>query len=188
MQGALQAAPDETRLAGMVAHGLSGLPGVEACVVCIQGALQCAESRQSPHGPAASPAASSGCPNPCPYREEDGWRRLELRTHRQEYGALFLKARDPEAFWPYLPFAANTANLVALHLENNRSAAGLQSLNRGLDEQVRERTRQFQESQAMLKQILDTVPQSHLLERQGQRFTGAATRCSPGPSGWPLRS
>jgi PAS domain S-box-containing protein len=151
LQATLQAAPDETRLMEMVASGLSGLPGVGACTICVDGILRAADRWHecqplTDHRPDEDPRRA------CGQLPEQGWHRLELRSARSAYGWLFLEVRDATLLERYLPFVSNTANLVALRLETARSAAELAALNRRLDEQVREQTLQLRESEALLAQ------------------------------------
>ena len=156
LQSALEAAPDSKRLLEMVARGLAELPGVEACAICLEGSIQRSDSSGSQGCPSRQPGASpaASCRLRCPFPPEEGWNRIELRTQRHDYGAVLLKARDPAALAPYLPFAANTANLVALHMENEQIAAELRDLNRGLDHQVREREATYR---ALVTSLPDVV-------------------------------
>jgi len=156
LQSTLPVATDENRLMEMVAYGMSALPGVAECLVCIEGTT--VDIRGSSRTPKAELCAAAvddaftGCADSCPVAWEESWHRIVLRTSRRDYGSLFLNLEDSEVFEPYSAFANNTANLVALHIENDRTAAELNALNRGLDQQVRDRTQQLQASETHLRE------------------------------------
>jgi PAS domain S-box-containing protein len=152
LQSALQAASDDERLLGMVTRGLGAIPAVEACATCVDGAVRWSDGRPAHRCPTLAPHGRPvpGACDRCLFTRQDGWRALGMRTVGAEYGTVFLQVQKYSAFSPYLPLVSNTVDLVALRLEHNRTAAELASLNRGLEEQVRERTRQLRESEALL--------------------------------------
>ena len=143
LQSTLPAASNERRLMEMVASGMMALPGVVESVVCIEG--HTITARDSNDEPAVTECPLTGM-------ETEPWTRIELQTSRQVYGFLSLRVQDQELFSPYLPFVGNTVNLVAIEIENERAAAELNELNRGLDQQVEERTRQLSESERRLRE------------------------------------
>ena len=153
LQSSLPAAPDERRLMEMVTHGLLAFPGVKGCAVCVEGvATLVQDSQRAPHHdtcPIATTCATSsftGCDSDCPIASDDSWERFDLRTERRNYGAFFLSIENEVSFAPYLPFVGNTANLLALHVENSRTSQELNALNLGLDEQVKIQTEQLREN------------------------------------------
>ena len=158
LHSGLHAAPDTKRLMEMVAHELATFPGVAACSAYVDGRTIRVE-RPSVQGEYAAHVtavhgfqpASSGFGHGLGV-ELDDWLTLELRTARGYYGALYLHVYDEEAVAPYIAFAGNTANLVALHIENARTAIEYNELNSDLDRQVKERTHQLRESQKRLSE------------------------------------
>ena len=72
-------------------------------------------------------------------------RQYSLQTPKAEYGELVFRLAEPEAFEPYSPYVANTANLIALHIENRLIENELQSANLRLANQAKERTERYQQ-------------------------------------------
>jgi PAS domain S-box-containing protein len=143
----------------MVAHELAAFPGVAECKACVDGHVvhvvrseNSAESYECPDAMRGFKTPSMGCGNGCPSDVQEDWLTLGLRTTRRQYGAIHLRVDDEEAIAPYVAFAGNTANLVALHVENARTTTEFNALNRDLDRQVKERTRQLRESQKRLSE------------------------------------
>jgi two-component system, cell cycle sensor histidine kinase and response regulator CckA len=152
LQSALQTASDDDRLLSMVTGGLAELPVVEECAACVDAVLWRSDGRPA-HGCASQHEQrrqASGACELCVFSRPQGWRAIGMRTITAEYGVVFVRTANAVAFAPYLPFVSNTVDLVALRLEHNRTAAQLDTLNRGLEEQVRERTRQLRASEALL--------------------------------------
>lgn len=79
---------------------------------------------------------------------------LPAQTVRATYGALILAISDHDAFSPYAPYLQNMANLIALVVENWSQAQELQSLNRNLEDQVLERTRELKESEERYRLVI----------------------------------
>ncbi len=160
LHSGLHAAPDTKRLIEMVAYELAMFPGVSACTTCVDGQVvrmkrsdtraEFAELSVAAHG-YESPTVSTGTFLP-PDDDDEDWLTLELRTARRHYGAIYLHVHDSDAVAPYIAFAANTANFVALHIENDRTTVEFNELNRDLDRQVKERTHQLRESQKRLSE------------------------------------
>jgi len=176
----------------MVAHGLADLPGIDGCVVCIEGAtIQIPVPGNEPVlaiCPAASDSAAtpfSGCADTCPFSGEGNWARLQLQTPQQGYGNVFVKERNAAIVAPYLPFAGNTANLVALHIENRRTLTKLQEINRVLDARVDERTIELRQSEENMRITLDSIGDAVIatdVEGRIVRINPVAARLT----GWPL--
>jgi len=161
LQSTLQAAPDEERLGKMVARGLADLPGARGCAVCIGGEIHRRDFRKVPL-PLSCPVKegdgngfADGCAHRCPLDGMEGIERFVLRTIRSQYGALLLEVEDEEALGPYLPFMANTANFVAMHLENARNLEALEEANLTLEAQVEERTKALRESEERMQLIIN---------------------------------
>jgi two-component system, cell cycle sensor histidine kinase and response regulator CckA len=152
LQSSLQAASDDERLLAMVTRGLARIPAVQACAACVDGTVWWSDGRPAQRCVTLNELErpTPGACKLCLFSRPEGWRAIGLRTLTAEYGVVFVRAAMPAAFAPYLPFVSNTVDLAALRLEHNRTAAELAALNRGLEEQVRERTRQLRESEALL--------------------------------------
>ena len=164
LQTALQAAPDEQCLIEMVAHEVTSLPGIIDCMLCVEGkTVRMGSPLQSPIHTACSTTSANtetpfvGCGDECP-AGYTSWKRIALVTSRRDYGAIFLHVEDAKAYATYSAFINNTVNLVALRIENNRHAAELNALNRGLDEQIRERTAQLRESENRFRSYVESAP------------------------------
>lgn len=178
LQSALQAAPDEERLAGMVVRGLTEIPGVSGCLVCVEGKVA-GRSTQNAQPASACPAkptgngAFGGCAADCPLKMgRQGLRRFVLRTSQSEYGAVFLDLEDREVFEPYAPFVDNTTHLISLHIENQRNAKALAEANQRLEAEVLERTAALRESEHNLSAVLNASPESaFLIDTRGRVIT-----------------
>jgi len=165
LQSALQAAPDDNRLAAMVVRGLEKLPGVTGCVVCVEGNLHGLDAGGAenvwacPNRPVDAEGGFSGCTDDCPSKSRRGRPyRFGLQTSRRTYGGLFLEIEDETAFAPYSPFVDNTANLAALHIENAGNAKALEQANRGLESQLLELTAEIQESEVRYRLLFEKAP------------------------------
>jgi len=128
LQSGLQAAPDERRLAEMVARGLGSLPGIAECFVCLDGGVfrsGAAANGGLPDACRQALAASQtpdGCPRDCPLcSASDRWCHV-LQAGLQTFGVISVRSGDSAWLQAYVPFLANTANLVALQLLNRRQA------------------------------------------------------------------
>ena len=158
LQSALQSASGEERLGEMVAGGLADLPGVSGCAVCIGGNVYGADSLRMKIPPSCpvgegAPGEPGACV--CDIAAEGKGRAVKhvLRTGRGEYGALLLDGEDERSLSAHRFLVANTANLVALQLENTRSANALAELNRNLESQVRARTAELAGSVRRLNRL-----------------------------------
>ncbi len=164
LHSAIAETPDPQCLAQRVVQCLVGIPGVSGCDLCIEGDLNGSQHHGGLFHPpcpalAQRDAAIFGrCPGDCPLEAVAGRRRLPLQTPRGCYGALLVDVKDVEAFSPYAPFVANTANLVALQVENSRSATALEEANQTLEAQVRQRTIELQESENRWRSLFRAAP------------------------------
>ena len=124
LQSGFHAAPDLERLAEMTVQGLTPLPGVQGLAFRFGTGLLAA----APEGflPEAGQAVS-----------------FPMRTPKAHYGALEVRLAGPDDFQPYAPFVANTAHLIALHIENGRFEAELQAANRRLEDYLRQSEERF---------------------------------------------
>jgi PAS domain S-box-containing protein len=161
LQSAVHATRDEQGLAEIVVHGLGGMPGVTGCLVCHAGRISAATSGLTlPEVCRAALEAGQPldhCPIRCPLRSgQMGWCQT-LQTSQRVYGVLFLQVADESAFQPYEPFVANTGNLVALQIENQRQALEFQALNRNLENQIAARTASLQESEERFRQAMEAA-------------------------------
>jgi len=162
LQSSLPAAPDERRLMEMVAQGLSSVPGVTECIVCIEGTAVrqngATDTEDCARCPARGETVLKGCGESCPMSEEPECHRTELRTMRFNYGSIVLRRGRADRFEPYASFIGNTANLVALYIENNRNAIQLADINRGLDAEVVRQNRDLAESEQQFRSVVQDLP------------------------------
>ena len=134
LQSSLQAAPDEERLQGMLARGLIDIPSVSGCLVTIDdnkiGAGIFSENQDGSLSDEIGKTSNSSQEsiNIC------------INTIHRQYGhiSIFTENRDQFEFYKHL--VDNTANLVALFIENKRNSTFLADINANLEKQVRERT------------------------------------------------
>ncbi len=159
LQSSLHAAPDVERLKEMVSHELSAFPGVSDCRMSIErravdrvNAKSTEKRNSSGKAVRRLKATKVGANGSNKLVTGPNWHVLELCTSRRKYGSIHLRMDDPEAFAPYAAIVNNTVNLIALHIENSRTAAELNALNCDLDEQVKIRTQQLRESQIHLSE------------------------------------
>lgn len=170
LQSSLQVAPDESRLIQMLVHCLAELPAVESVVLCVEGEIHSTQGAQSHTCPHRNPLTSPNearCSD-CPHFSANASYQMDLATLNRRFGSLFLFSCNGPELERYLPFASNTVNLVALHIENRRRAVELESLNAHLDEIVRERTRQLREQQERYREIFEESDAGYfLIDREG---------------------
>ena len=177
IHSAISAAPDESRLMDLVARGFTAIPGVESCAICIEGSIR----RLDVAGPRCCTTLSECQYFPqcdaenCHFPNAQGWQRVELRTLRRKYGAIFIIDRG-ESLTALAGYLGNTANIIALQIERERLAQELEAINRGLDELVKERTEQLQHTleelrreRNLLSRLTETSPSAiAVVNNQGQ--------------------
>jgi len=149
LQSGLRAAPDVDRLAEMTVQGLAPLPGVRGLAFHL--------------GTRTLAVAPPG------FRQDAGEiLTFPLRTAKAHYGELEVRFADPDDFHPYAPFVANTAHLVALHIENERYEAELQAANVQLAKLAQEREanlrQELLESEARFQDLFADSPVPILVE------------------------
>jgi PAS domain S-box-containing protein len=160
LQSTLQAAPDVQRLMEMIVHGLIDIPGIEAIGLCVEGAISQSDGCEVIRCPAVSNGANTSCEpgtDRCAFPVNSGWQKIVLQTPRREYGRLFMKKANEATFAPYAPLINNTANLVALYIENDRNATNLADMNRELDEKVRQQTQQLRQNEERFRAAFDSA-------------------------------
>ena len=133
-QSAIHLVHDEKILAEMTVHGLSEIPGVSK----IQFVSEDRVLADTVVEHSANGAQDSGGP-------AGPSRIFPLRTSKSQYGKLIFELTDPSGFDPYVPFASNTANLIALQIENWRIDATLQESNERLSRLAEERANRYKE-------------------------------------------
>ncbi len=185
MQSTLHVMQDEKRLGDFVCQGMTGVPGVQSAIFCLQGKLL---SASSPEVKLLYPAeVKCGCSydlkthleshdEKC-LRMSDNERfvYLPLATSYCPYGGLFLEVIDEEQFNLYRPFLQNTANLIALVIENRRNQLRLTEFAADLEQQVLERTRELSRS-------------NQLLQESDQRYAAAQKAANIGSWDWDLQT
>lgn len=140
LQNGFHAAADEKHLAEMIVEGLSVVPGVESLAFCKDGMLIAFSRRNCCNREGAGVGRS--CESFCPV-EGALVRTIAMSASGMDFGGLFFKISDPEAFEPYFPFVANTASLAALHLENRHVEGELLEANKRLAQIAQQRGEKY---------------------------------------------
>ena len=145
-QSALHLAHDDAALAEMTVHGLADIPGVAN--------IRFLYDQQMPAQIVGSPAphGAQAAGGPAVHT-----RAFPLRTSKAHYGTLLFDIGDPRRFEPYAPFASNTANLIALQIENRRIGADLQQANERLSRLAEDRAHRYKELFESSRDALMTI-------------------------------
>lgn len=123
-------APDETRLATLLARELPAVPGVSGAAVCLAGRYHTTASGRvnlPPTCPGSPDAAASGfpqCAGTCRTSRDGGLRRFALAADGQEFGGLLLDVVDADAFTPCAPLVESAAVAAALRIATTRRDPG----------------------------------------------------------------
>ncbi|MDX9753298.1 MAG: PAS domain S-box protein [bacterium] len=148
LQSTLQANTSEEQLAHSVAYSFEKITLISACTVHIH------PPTSFDPGVTAAKKGNGIFINPLPTLEthaETTRAILSLATNRQKYGQIEIQITDPSRYSVYHPFLTNTANLIALHIENNRQAVSLRLINETLENTIAERTRDLEEKKLRLE-------------------------------------
>jgi len=148
LQSSLQAAPDNKRLSELVCYTLTNLPGIHAAAFYLDDLLV-AQDFSNPDHNISWPENRELDPEPKGI-EELAQSELSVRTHKLEYGCILLAVSDQKEIQDYLPYFENTANLIALVIENRAQEKSLQDINANLEEQVRQRVKSLKQSEERL--------------------------------------
>lgn len=140
LQNGIPIAPDERRIAEMAVGFLTTIPGVESLCVCLDGKVLASTASVK----AGDCDAVAFDPRHDLYSEaQEGVRKFPLATPGRDYGELIFRLALAPAFDLYAPFIANTANLLALHLENRRVTRDLKVAAQRLEEVASARGEQY---------------------------------------------
>jgi EAL domain-containing protein (putative c-di-GMP-specific phosphodiesterase class I) len=151
IQQAIDAMPDEQRIAGFVRRALGGFPGIADAWDHLEGhtrapnphmaALLARCQRELPAAPTRNFLRQSA----------DGAQCFLIETPGQRFGWLVLQVDDDAALAPYLPFLSNISSTISRIVASRQYQARLTSLNQALQEardhleqRVAERTRELE--------------------------------------------
>jgi PAS domain S-box-containing protein len=159
LQSAIHAQPDEEKLGEFLIAGLMRIPGVSDVLFCHEGHIYAFKPETAITASQiciehfSNPVDKLTCLAECPFEPKagGGYTRLALKGLKRSYGGILLKVDQPEEYEPYRPFIENTANMVALLLENRDQHRKMERLNQDLEAQVDWRTLELQEELATRK-------------------------------------
>ena len=169
LQAAIQAAPDNQRLAESVAAMLCYVPGVGGALTELpQGITARTGDALSAEVYLAARqgrlAATGGV---------RGYWQYELSTSRGRYGLLLLSLTDANVFRGYAPYVANAANLLALHLENEDISSRLQALNCNLGLQLARQSDSLRHTEERFQRLFETMAQGVVYQDSDGTITAA---------------
>jgi hypothetical protein len=109
--------PQTGGMSDLVCRGLSVVPGVEAVAVCLSGDLSgsCGEFAARAEGVAPVACSPGGT---CVWQDGRPLVQVRLQTVNRTFGCLAFVLDAPPAFAVYEPYIRNTANILAMILEN----------------------------------------------------------------------
>ncbi len=154
IQSTLHIMPDEEKIASFLSHGLSEIPGIDSCIVCFYGNSNL-EQLQSPYSDLLfyTPEClkckeiwqNSDKLNSiqCALESVEQISCIDIRTSTTLYGFLIISIRNPADFFRYKPYLENTANLIALIVENRVQQNKLQTHREELENEVINRTKEL---------------------------------------------
>jgi diguanylate cyclase (GGDEF)-like protein/PAS domain S-box-containing protein len=156
---ALDALPDEEGMAAFLRPTLREVPGIADVFVCMDGRILDA----SLGGEQAIASFNLVCPKGAPFfssaprcllPDRPDIYLVAMRTPRRHFGCLQLVIDDAEQLAAYKPFLVNIGHRVATIMENRENmrllaeaGARLNTMVEELEDRVRERTRELQESE-----------------------------------------
>lgn len=157
LQSSLYATNDDLRLGELVCYTLEEIPGIESSALYIHDkVVACRTSNPEPDCPWppswADIQAMGGENRPA----GAALKALPLKTISSSYGFLVLKLTAQTGSL-YLPFIENTANQIALLLENKKQDQNLRELNRSLERQVQIRTLALAESEKLFRTTFESA-------------------------------
>lgn len=162
LQSTLQAVPDEKHLSETVVRGLAALSCITGCVVCLQGTITKMNDNLNVTNlnvySEICELWNNECTNTCHYAKSKDWQELELQTINNKYGAIFILFEDTFVFKPYLDFIDNTANLIALYIENKNILNELKEANIKLNSSVNQKTKILNDERILFNTLMDNIP------------------------------
>ncbi len=158
LQSSLYAAPDEIRLGEQVCYTLASIPGISASALHINEKVVAKRTSNiemlAEWPPSYSEIIERSLPD---YTPKDSITILPLQTRKMTYGNIVLAMEDNEVGSQYLPFLENTANQIALLLENRKQEVELRKINVSLEEQVHKRTQALAESERLFRSTFESA-------------------------------
>jgi PAS domain S-box-containing protein len=152
LQSTLHVMPTEERIGDFICKGISDIAGVSVAALCLDGSIvskwppkvkgipEPPQLCYEPEEHEQKTVTDADCGANCSLSSEVSLQVLPLITPKHNYGALLLKFESEEEFALYHPYLENTANLVALVIENRRQEADQRQFNVELERQVQEQT------------------------------------------------
>ncbi len=138
LQNAMQVAPDEERMFELIIEGLSCIPGASSCSVKLEG-------NHYPPDQEVNAVTNS----------DHSTHHFPLNTIEHRYGKITFAVSERDIFELYEPFIKNTANLIALFIENWRYQNQLKSFNEQLEARVADRTEELEKSAQRFRSIFE---------------------------------
>jgi len=149
----VHAAPDADRIAQMIRHSFRAIPGVTGVEVHL------ADEQRASVVPSRPPNAGDWIP---------------IRVGEEHIGAVSLAVGERETYDAYAPYLRNVISVAALRIDHARQAASLRTLNRELEERVRDRTGRLAESEERFRAVVQHAPEAILLwDRDAERVVEA---------------
>jgi PAS domain-containing protein len=142
---------DIKRMLEFAARAIKAIPGVQDILFCISG------QEKQETVPDIFPGCDQ-CPdiNTCSYEDEDRYRRVPVETAENMFGFGVIAFSNRNSFEPFEAAVYNFTNAIAMRLENLE-------YQRGLEEQVRQRTAELAASRAFLQSLVDNTGDSLLV-------------------------
>jgi two-component system, cell cycle sensor histidine kinase and response regulator CckA len=196
LQETLHVISEDEGLSDFICKGLSEVPGIKALGICQNETFY---PGQLPLYGGDTDAFKKNCIICKANAEKNGYRSefcaawgrdpaaacIELRAASRLYGFLLILKSDGGSYALYEPFLQNTANLIALLLENRRQHEALVDVRENLELAVKERTLEFAHANAGLrkevqrhKQTAAALRRSEELQRTTLRSLGDAVIAS----------
>ena len=158
LQSTLHAAPDQRRLAQQACHALGGLGSIAKIAVCINSDVCEAQGFAGVGGDelfSYFKQIQSGGIGEEGIAGIDSVDFLAFQVGSQIYGGFLIVAADELEYQLYRPYISNTANLIALMVENVVQGKQLKDLNQTLEKRVEERTGDLQAERDKAQNYLD---------------------------------
>ena len=183
IQQAIDAMPDEARIAAFVRRALATIPGVADACVLLDGRTHAPNARMAAllgHCRRAAPGAAAPVRTPNMLVRTAGARCFLIEAAGQRVGWLLLAVDDAAALQPYLPFLGNISGtigrIVAARQYQSRLAAlnsELLAMRDSLERRVDERTREL-EYRATHDQLTGLANRALLVDRLQGAIANAA--------------
>lgn len=175
LQTTLHAMPDEARLLQALMRGLSRIPEISGSAVCLDGKIHHSNIPSITSGGICghfheTNKSNDPCAGPCPMALSETLESIPIHTGNNSYGGLIVQISDPEGYAPVAPYLLNTANIIALNIENRRTREALETLNQDLEQQVRDRTARLESSESWFKHVFHGSKDAIFITDEDGRF------------------